>query len=110
MSALFDFTTGYFGEPLADLPRLTLYYLELGRESLAESFVRSYLRASGETGALAERLQVHMLHQRVLDWGCAWAIDNVTWDKTLSFSNWARRYVDSSSMLVDGVNQQRDEG
>jgi len=46
-------------------------------------------------------MQVHMLQQCVLDWGCAKAMDKVTWDDKLSFSNWAQHYTESVASLVD---------
>nr|WP_157076259.1 hypothetical protein [Alicyclobacillus kakegawensis] len=96
---MFDFTTAYFGDPIADLPRMTAMYLENGEEELATHFLSVYLGHSGEREAFIERFRVHMLHQRVLDWGCAWAINNVTWDKDLSFSNWVERFLDVAASL-----------
>ncbi|MFC4559767.1 aminoglycoside phosphotransferase family protein [Virgibacillus kekensis] len=92
--ALFDFTTAYFGDPIADLPRMVLWYLSLEEKLLAKNFIFSYLECSNDQESFTERLKVHLLQQLVLDWGCAWATDNVTWNKKLSFSNWAKGYTD----------------
>jgi len=48
------------------------------------------------TKGFKERFKVHMLHQRILDWGCAKAINPVTWDKNLSFSQWAETYTEAA--------------
>ena len=37
-----------------------------------------------------------MLHQLVLNWGCAKAMNNVNWDHALSFSQWAGKQVAGS--------------
>ncbi|WP_269082978.1 hypothetical protein [Sporosarcina globispora] len=42
-----------------------------------------------------------MLHQRILDWGCAKAIGMVMWDDDLPFSNWAAKYTDTVEGLID---------
>ncbi|MGY5344808.1 aminoglycoside phosphotransferase family protein [Paenibacillus glucanolyticus] len=94
LSGIFDFTTGYFGDGIADLPRIVSMYIEDGEEELAKHFITAYFHRIESKEAFKERFKVHMLHQRVLDWGCAKAIDNVTWDHNLSFSEWAQRYTD----------------
>ncbi len=94
LSGIFDFTTGYFGDGIADLPRIVSMYIEDGEEELAKHFITAYFHRIESKKAFKERFKVHMLHQRVLDWGCAKAIDNVTWDHNLSFSEWAQRYTD----------------
>ncbi|MBE9916491.1 hypothetical protein G8C92_20950 [Paenibacillus donghaensis] len=47
-----------------------------------------------QQGGFVERFRVHMLHQRVLDWGCAKATHDVTWDQDMPFSTWAERFTD----------------
>ncbi|KZD55353.1 hypothetical protein [Bacillus mobilis] len=42
-----------------------------------------------------------MLHQRLLDWGCAKAMNMVTWDNELSFYEWVESYTDSVTGLID---------
>ncbi|GMA48792.1 hypothetical protein GCM10025857_01490 [Alicyclobacillus contaminans] len=97
VSGVFDFTTAYFGDPIADLPRMTATYLDSGEVDLAKRFLSVYLSHSTERDGFIERFTVHMLHQRVLDWGCAWAINQVTWDTHLSFSDWAKPFIDISA-------------
>jgi aminoglycoside phosphotransferase (APT) family kinase protein len=100
ISGLFDFTNSYFGDGVADLPRLTAMFLENGEEELAREFLTVYLNNANIRDTFIERFRVHMLHQRVLDWGCAKAINNVTWDKDLSFSCWAERFTESAAYLL----------
>jgi hygromycin-B 7''-O-kinase len=100
LSGIFDFTTGYFGDGIADLPRMIAMYLDDGEEEVAKQFITVYFKCSEAKEAFVERFRVHMLHQRVLDWGCANAINNVTWDKDLSFSQWAERYTESATYLL----------
>ncbi|PYI53740.1 phosphotransferase family protein [Paenibacillus flagellatus] len=95
LSGAFDFTASYFGDGPADLPRMIVYYMDDGEEELARRFVASYYRRCEEKEAFAERLKVHMLHQRVLDWGCAKAIGRVDWDPALPFARWAERYTEA---------------
>lgn len=99
-SALFDFTTAYFGDPIADLSRMIIVYITRNEETLGRQFLASYINFSTNYKSLIERLQVHVLHQLVLDWGCLWAINEVTWDKTLSFSEWARQYTELLPSLL----------
>ncbi|WP_025682449.1 phosphotransferase family protein [Paenibacillus maysiensis] len=94
VSGLFDFTTAYFGDGVADLPKITIMYLENGEEELARRFLTAYLKGMETQKGFAERFRVHMLHQQILNWGCAKAMKQVTWDDKLSFADWARKFTD----------------
>lgn len=99
LSGIFDFTTGYFGDGIADLPRMIAMYLDNGEEESAKHFISVYFNNCEAKEAFLERFRVHMLYQRVLDWGCAKAINNVTWDNDLPFSQWVERYTESAAFL-----------
>jgi len=100
VSGIFDFTTGYFGDGAADLPKMVMMYLELGEQGAARHFIASYLQGSAaDESFFAERFRVHMLHQCILNWGCAQATGQVTWDPELSFSEWANTYVSSADFV-----------
>jgi hygromycin-B 7''-O-kinase len=104
LSGIFDFTTGYFADGIADLPKMIAMHLDNGEEELAKQFINVYFNLFESKETFLERFRVHMLHQRVLDWGCAYAIKKVTWDKELSFSKWAERFIESAAyMLNNGV-------
>jgi len=62
LSGIFDFTTGYFGDGAADIPRIVAMFQESGDEEVSKHFISEYFN-------LKERFKVHMLHQRILDWG-----------------------------------------
>lgn len=100
LSGIFDFTAGYFGDGIADLQRMIAMYLDNGEEELAKHFISVYFNHSEAKEAFLERFRIHMLYQRVLDWGCAKAINNVTWDNSLSFSQWAEKYTESAALLL----------
>ncbi|NWL89768.1 phosphotransferase [Paenibacillus sp. 79R4] len=94
LSGIFDFTTGYFGDGLADVSRIMNMYLDRGEREVATRFIRKYYLQTPSKSGFAERFRVHMLHQRVLDWGCAYAINEVTWDRELSFSAWVSPFIE----------------
>lgn len=94
LGGIFDFTTGYFGDGIADLPRIATMYIDEEEEELAKLFIREYFNRCEDKEAFNARFKVHMLHQRVLDWGCAKAIGEVTWDDRISFSEWAEKYTE----------------
>ncbi|MBE0336949.1 phosphotransferase family protein [Paenibacillus sp. 23TSA30-6] len=94
VSGLFDFTTAYFGDGVADLPKITIMYLENGEEELARRFLTAYLKGMEDKKGFVERFRVHMLYQQILNWGCAKAMKQVTWDDKLSFADWARKFTD----------------
>lgn len=93
ISGIFDFTTGYFGDGAADLPKMVIMYWDLEEQEVARHFTQVYLQGSANKEGFVDRFRVHMLHQRILDWGCAKAIGAVTWDPQLTFSEWAKDYV-----------------
>ncbi|MDR9855382.1 phosphotransferase [Paenibacillus sp. VCA1] len=97
VSGVIDFTTSYFGDGIADLSKIALHYLDLGQEDLAKRFISDYMNLTNASTPEIHRLKVHLLHQRVLDWGCAYATDSVTWNKRFSFAEWADRFVQFAS-------------
>ncbi len=94
VSGLFDFTTAYFGDGVADLPKITTMYLENGQEELAKQFLTVYFKGMETKEGFIERFRVHMLYQQILNWGCAKAMKQVTWDDKLSFAEWAQKFTD----------------
>ncbi|MEC0233349.1 aminoglycoside phosphotransferase family protein [Paenibacillus kribbensis] len=94
ISGLFDFTTAYFGDGVADLPKITTMYLENGEKELAQHFLAVYFEGMNAKEGFMERFRVHMLHQQILNWGCAKAMKQVTWDDKLSFAEWAQTFTD----------------
>lgn len=99
LNGIFDFTMGYFGDGIADLPRMAAMYLEQGEQELAEHLILAYYNGSDEREGFVDRFRVHMLHQRVLDWGCAKATNSVTWDPQLSFTDWASPFTEAATRL-----------
>ncbi|MBN3523610.1 phosphotransferase family protein [Paenibacillus apiarius] len=103
VSGVFDFTNSYFGDGAADLPRMTEWYVENGEKELARQFLSHYLAGTDTKESFMERFRVHMLHRRILVWGCAKATNQATWDNDLSFSRWAEGFMESAaSLLKDG--------
>ena len=100
LSGIFDFTTGYFGDGLADVCRIMNMYLDCGEGERATQFIREYYLHTTSKFGFAERYRVHMLHQRILDWGCAYAINEVSWDRELSFSAWASQFIELPEMTI----------
>lgn len=98
LGGIFDFTTGYFGDCVADLPRIVTMYLDDAEEELARLFIREYFNHCEDKENFNARFKVHMLHQRVLDWGCAKATGDVTWDDRLTFSEWVEKYTEFESL------------
>lgn len=58
-----------------------------------------------EKEQIIQRLKVHMLMQRTLDWGCAKAIGAVTWDEDMSFSVWVEHYLKTMEELIREIEQ-----
>lgn len=97
MSGVFDFTNSYFGDGLSDLIKMITMYINNGEQDVARHLLSVYFEGREYNEAIKLRIKVHMLQQRVLDWGCAKAMDMVTWDDGLSFSDWVEYYIESAT-------------
>lgn len=94
ISGVFDFTNAYFADPLLDLIKMTILYIDQDEIEIAKHLMTTYFGKTQVTGDVKTRLMVHMLHQRVLDWGSAKATNRVTWDNEMPFSEWVKGYMD----------------
>lgn len=99
---VFDFTNAYFGDPLADLIKMITMYINNEELEIAKHFLTNYLnRMDCDSNSYKKRIKVHMLHQRILDWGCAKAMGFFTWDDNLQFSKWVNNYTETAANLID---------
>jgi aminoglycoside phosphotransferase (APT) family kinase protein len=101
ISGVFDFTNSYFGDGISDLIKMVTMYINNGEQAIARHLLSVYIEGSVQKEGFKQRIKVHMLQQRVLDWGCAKAMDMVTWDDGLSFSDWVEYYTESAISLLD---------
>lgn len=100
ISGIFDFTNSYFADPFSDLIKMIIFYLDNNEPEIAKHLVNVYFSKSEEKEDFNKRIKIHMLHQRVLDWGCAKAMNMVTWDNELPFSQWVEVYTDSAASFL----------
>ncbi|MFE6169515.1 phosphotransferase family protein [Viridibacillus arvi] len=103
ISGIFDFTNAYFGDPLADLIKIMTMYIDHDELDEAKYFLKVYISGIEDKEQIIQRLKVHMLMQRTLDWGCAKAIGKVTWDMSMSFSVWAEHYLKTLEEIIRGI-------
>lgn len=68
---------------------MLIHYIDNNEKATAAYFIHQYLRDSEINTDVKRRIKIHLLHQRILDWGNAKATDRGTWDDDLSFSEWA---------------------
>lgn len=101
ISGVFDFTNSYFGDPVSDLIKMVTYYLNHNETGIAKHMLNKYFEGWSGRNFIKSRLKVHMLHQRVLDWGNGKATKTATWDDSISFSEWAAPYTELIASLVD---------
>ena len=101
VSGVFDFTNSYFADPISDLIKMITYYIDNKESEIAKHLMDMYCEESAEQNDIKKRIKVHMLHQRVLDWGSAKATKMVTWDDDLPFHKWAAAYTDSAARLLE---------
>lgn len=95
IGGVFDFTNSYFADPITDLMKMVIYYIDADDSDVAGHLIKVYCRElAEEKETIIKRMKVHMLHQRVLDWGCAKAMNMVTWDENLPFYKWVESYTD----------------
>ncbi len=100
VSGVFDLMEGRFGDGDADLSRQTGLYLEQD-PSLAREFLRSYLTNSSSRPGLADRLQVYMLHDRLIIWEyCQRPGHRAFWDPELTLQGWAEPYITAVAELL----------
>lgn len=101
ISGVFDFTNSYFADPLSDLIKMVTYYIDENESDVAEHLIKVYFAELNEDiETVIKRMNVHMLHQRILDWGCAKAMNMVTWDNNLPFYKWMEFYTNSVVNLL----------
>lgn len=100
LSGVFDFTNSYFGDPVTDLVKMIIMYIDNREEEFAGHFLSCYLRGLQSKEAFLQRIKVHIIQQRILDWGCAKAIGMVNWDNNITFSKWVEYYIESVSKLI----------
>lgn len=100
ISGVFDFTNAYFGDPLADLIKILTIYIDNDELHEAKYLIKVYTADTDNKEQITERLKVHMLMQRILDWGCAKAIGAVTWDENMPFSVWAEQYMKTIDEII----------
>lgn len=101
VSGVFDFTNAYFADPISDLIKMITYYIDKNEIVPAKHLIDVYFNSLAGKENGKKRLKVHMLHQRVLDWGNAKATKMVTWDDELSFSIWVKKYTDLAETLLE---------
>ncbi|MEK4146410.1 aminoglycoside phosphotransferase family protein [Robertmurraya sp. FSL W8-0741] len=101
VSGVFDFTNSYFADPISDLIKMITYYTDNDEEELAKHLVDTYFNKVENREDIMKRLKVHMLHQRLLDWGSAKATKMVTWDDDLPFFMWVKTYTDLIENIVE---------
>lgn len=101
IGGIFDFTNSYFADPISDLIKMSTYYLENNEADNAKHLLNVYCGDLKGKEDIKKRLKVHMLHQRILDWGCAKAMKLVTWDDDLPFYEWVESYTHSVANLLE---------
>ncbi|RDW21271.1 phosphotransferase family protein [Oceanobacillus chungangensis] len=101
ISGVFDFTNAYFADPVTDLIKMITYYLDNNEREISKHLLDVYCSNLKETESIKKRIKVHMLHQRVLDWGSAKATKMADWENELSFSKWVEAYTDSVESLLE---------
>lgn len=101
ISGVFDFTNAYFADPVSDLIKMITYYIDKKEIAIAKHLMDVYFNDFPVKENAKKRLKVHMLHQRVLDWGNAKATNTVTWEDGLSFSLWVKEYTDLVETLLE---------
>ena len=93
VSGVFDLMTAHFGDGEADLARQVGTYLR-ENPTLADVFVAAYLRNKTAQPGFAERQQLYMLYDSIIIWSF-WQrqAGGLPEDKTLTFQQWATRFV-----------------
>lgn len=101
ISGVFDFTNSFFADPLSDLIKMLIFYFDHETLEIAQRFVDTYFAETKITKDMKQRIKVHLVHQRVLDWGGAKATNRLTWDDDLSFTDWVETYIERVENLLE---------
>ncbi|MFV8517225.1 aminoglycoside phosphotransferase family protein [Bacillus sp. SBS7] len=101
LGGVFDFTNSYFADPVSDLIKMITYYIDNNEGNIAKHLVNLHCRNLEGKEDIKKRIKVHMLHQRLLDWGCAKAMHMVTWDNELPFYEWVESYTNSVASIIE---------
>lgn len=102
ISGVFDFTNSYFADPVSDFIKMITYYIDNNETDIAKHFINTYYKQhEEEKNSIRNRIKVHMLHQKTLDWGSAKATNTVTWDNALPFSEWAVTYTTAAEKILE---------
>lgn len=98
VSGIFDFTTAYFGDPLADVVKFTNQLIWNGQQKEAGIFLSTYL-SSAEGAAsrsdILSRLSVHFVYSLTLKWGEAHATGTVDHKEMTTFREYASRHLNN---------------
>lgn len=96
VSGIIDFTTAYFGDPLADVVKFTNQLLWKGQLKRAGFFLSSYLQTANLPGSsrdISLRLSIHFLYSLVLRWGELHATGQYD-HKNPTFRDFASQHLD----------------
>ncbi|WP_211745820.1 aminoglycoside phosphotransferase family protein [Paenibacillus sp. Marseille-Q4541] len=97
VSGVFDFTTAYFGDPLADVVKFTNQLLWKGQQKEAALFLTSYLQRNDRSFSrndVSSRLTIHFLYSLILKWGEAHATGQIDTEEKFTFREFASRHLE----------------
>lgn len=96
VSGVIDFTTAYFGDPLADVVKFTNQLLWKGQQKRALSFLSSYLQIANlpdSSHDISLRFSIHFLYSLILKWGELHATGQYD-NKNPTFRDFASQHLD----------------
>lgn len=97
ISGIIDFTTAYFGDPLADVVKFTNQLLWKGQQKRAGFFLSSYLQNANLPSTpygISSRLSIHFLYSLILKWGEIHATGQFDNKKPSIFREFASHHLD----------------
>lgn len=100
VSGVFDLMGGCFGDGEADLARQVCVYLEEDPR-LGHEFIQAYLAKKPPRPGFRERFPVYLLYERPIIWEYAQRTQPMWWDDTLTFRQWAERYILAGAQLTN---------
>ncbi|WP_454192801.1 phosphotransferase family protein [Paenibacillus sp. Marseille-Q7038] len=97
VSGIIDFTTAYFGDPLADVVKFTNQLLWKGQQKKARFFLSSYLQNADLPSTpydISSRLSIHFLYSLILRWGEIHATGQIDNKNPSTFREFASHHLD----------------